>query len=142
MLKVTEVVSEILQSSPVAFEAMRDGILNLSAYAVRIHSQVEEKTYKSVKKTTIVVALSRMAKGIQAVPSLRPNVFFDELSIKSPLVDITFDKTKVSSGLLRSLPQIISQANFLTFTEGISEVTVIASEEVKEKILNHFQAAP
>ena len=126
MLKVTEVVSDILYSSPIALEAMRDGILNLSAFAQRIHGQVEERTFKSVKKTTIVVALSRMAKDVQAVPSLRQNVFFDELSIKSPLVDITFDKNKVNSSLLRSLPQKISQASFLTFTEGISEVTVIA----------------
>lgn len=142
MIKIIDTVFELLSASPVALEALRANVLNLSAYAEQIHGQVEAKTFKPVKKATIVVALSRLAKKVDGIPPLQPPISLHELSIKTPLVDITYDKTEISSGTLRSLPQKISQASFLTFTEGINEVTIIASEDAKEKILGHFQTKP
>lgn len=142
MLKVIDAVKNVISSDEVAIEAMRSGILNFSAYSELIHKKIENLTFKEVKKTTIVVALSRMAQKIYDVTPLKTQVKFDEISIKSPLVDITFDKTPENIAILRSLIEKISQNKFLTFTEGINELTIIASADQKETILENFKSKP
>lgn len=144
MLKVSEAVLEILTGSDVAMEALKDGILNLSAYAEKIHTEVEEKTLKPVKIGTIVVALSRTAENLDQIGSINPKIQLEELSIKAPLCDITFENTKENLRLVKSLSGQIpdSATHFFTVTQGIEEITIVASESYKTSILNHFKTEP
>ncbi len=142
MNKTTDIVVDILNSSEVPLEAMRSGVLNLSAYAQQIQNLVVERAKKPVKKATIVMSLSRIAKSMQEITPLRPHVVFDEISIKSPLVDITFEKTKTNTDCIRSLPESVSQTSFLALTEGMNEVTIIASQDMEQTILSHFTSQP
>lgn len=142
MIKVTEAVSDLLFSSPIALEAMRAGVLNLTAFSRQIHAQVEQKTRKPVKLSTIVVALSRIEKKLEMVPPLSPKIWLEEMNIKSGLVDITYPKTEQNLSLMRSLPKDIARAGFLTTTEGMSELTIIVSDEEQQKIFGHFSDQP
>lgn len=143
MLKISDAVYEILTSSPVALEALRSGILNLSAYAEQILPLVEDKTWKSVKKNSVVVALSRLAEDVQAVPPLVPHIQLDELSLKAPLADMTYEKTATT---LEQASRLLTQAedshHFLTITQGINEITLVMAEEYQQRVLHHFTAPP
>src|SRR5260221_587766 len=144
MLKIIDATNDILNSSEIASEAMREGVLNLSAFAEQIHSQIEEKTWKKVKKSTIVVALSRLAKKRQLLPKIKPDLSLDELSIKSPLSDITFEKSQLILEKARSLSQHLAKnpPQFFTLTEGIDEITVVISQEQLPVLETYFAIKP
>lgn len=143
MLKVSDLALDILKNDEVALEALRAGLLNLSAYAQKIQPQIEKITYKSVQKGTIVVALSRIAKEELKTPSLKPDVKLLNLSIKSALCSITFERTADIERRISVLnPFQVTLGDLFSVTEGPSEVTLVISEKAKDKILTHFDVQP
>lgn len=143
MISVAEVVQQILRNDPIAFEALRTGLLNLSAFAEQIHGLVEDKTFKLVKKTTIVTALARLTPQVQAENSLLPKVKLNDVIIKSPLADITFEKNEEVLVKLRTLRKTFEQGrDFLTITQGSTEVTMIVPQSRRDEILEHFSLKP
>jgi DNA-binding transcriptional regulator of glucitol operon len=163
MRSVSSAVETIIQQDEIALEAMSRGVLNLSAYAEEIQSEVEKITWKEVRKGTIVVALSRFLQELQSVldvsevdtvilnekskslQSIRPKVYIDDISIRSPLCDISFEKTKLSQEATKKLlgSSLYKQHNsFFTVTEGVSEITLIAPQKVYEDILSLYAAQP
>ena len=117
--------------------------MNLSAYANKIQPIVSEKTYKPVSKGAIVTALSRMRDELGKVPPLRPIVKIEDMSIKSPLIEISFEKTTKFVELTSQLDsKLLLQSNFYTITYGVSEITLILSENLEKQILNHFKIKP
>lgn len=144
MLKVTDAVKTTLLSDDVALQAMEAGILNLSAYADQIQEKVEKITFKAVKKGTIVAALARLSPEIKSSSQLKPPVTLDDLSIKSPLCDITFAKTPQTRNKVLDLYNKIevNENAFFTVTQGVSEITIIAPQSLMEDILVHFATEP
>lgn len=144
MLTVTDAVREILFSSDIPLEAMRSGILNFSSYAKQIRPQVEISTWKAVKHGTIVVALTRIATELGSIPPLRPEVKIDDLQIKFPLADISYEKTDDILEKLSKLQEVLPLTSKKVFvmTEGSSEITIIASEDLCEAIRIHFEVKP
>src|SRR5258708_907078 len=144
MIKIADIVREIVESSDNELELMRSGLLNLSAFAAKIQPLIEEKAWKKVQKSTIVVALSRLQQKLPEISPLRPVIHIHELSVKSPLVDITYEKTRQSLEQSRSLSAFLSQQNpqFFTVTQGMNEVTIVVSQEQLELTLEYFDAEP
>lgn len=144
MIKVTDTVLEILQSSETALEAMRTGVLNLRAFARQILPQVESKTFKPVKVGTIVVALFRISKTLGNIEPLQPQIILEELSIKSPLSDITFENTRENARLAHTFSRLLEDVDghFFTVTQGVNEITFIVSDDLRPKLLNHFPHKP
>lgn len=143
MISVAEVVQQIIRQDPIAYEAMWSGLLNLSAYAEKIHDLVEAKTFKLVKKTTIVTALARLAPIIKNEVAIVPNLIIDDVVIKSPLVDITFEKNSANMDKLRTLRKTIEQGkDFFTITQGSTEITMIVPQNRVDEIIGHFATKP
>lgn len=141
MIKISDIVEEIVYSSEIALSALSQGYLNLSAYAKAIREEVEEKTKKPVRVGSIVVALSRLSKSLGEQKPLLPEIAIENLTVKSPLIEITFDKTGGNLGKLRELytDSGLSSADFLTVTQGAGEITIIAAENAKQKILKIYK---
>lgn len=133
MIKISDVVRDILYSSEVALSAFNDGYLNLSGYAKQIRKEVEARAKKPVRPGSIVTALSRMKKSAgRAVPStsLLPDVAIEDLSVKSGLAEIAFDRTASNLARLRELyrDSSINAGDFFMVTQGTGEITIIALE--------------
>lgn len=143
MITVAKSVEEIIQADDLGLEALRAGILNLSAYAQKILPLVEEQTMKPVELGTIVVALSRIsANTLEAIPPLKPDVHIQDMSIKTPLCELTFERTMANSEKLSKLPKAWFYEEFFTVTQGLGEVTIICLATMKEKVLQHFFEKP
>lgn len=143
MIKIADVTKNLLKNDEIAFEAMRLGVLNFSAYADKILSQVEEISFKPVKKTTIVTALSRMAEEISDDQPLYQHIKLDDIVIKSPLCDVTFEKSqRVIEKVQHFREKMIKDNDFLTVTQGTSEVTIIIPEKLLPDLLAHFDTEP
>lgn len=143
MIKISTAVESHVRASEPVFEALRMGVLNLSAYAESITPTIERRCHKTVRPGTIVVALSRLQKKITREKALTPHVWIQDLRLKVPLCDITFEKTNdVVSACRQLASQLSSQPGFLTITEGVNEVTVICSQDSQDMVLSVVSQAP
>lgn len=143
MIKVTDVVLDLIQTDELALESLRAGLLNLSAFADKIQQRVENATKKPVQKGTIVVALSRIAKNIPKAAPLTPELRITNLSITSSLSVLSYDKTPEMQRKISVLhPFTLAVQDMFSVTEGPTEVTVICSEKAKDKLVKHFGSKP
>lgn len=142
MITVAQITKKVLLNDPIAFEAARLNLLNLSAYAEQIKERVEEKTFKEVKKTTIVVALSRMLDEIKATEPLVRKIKLDDVIIKTPICDISYEKNIANITKAQNFAKQVNQKDFFTITQSNSEITIIAPSAMKNKILKHFDDKP
>lgn len=144
MLKIIDATRNVLLEDEVALQAMSNEVLNLSAYAERILPLVEAATFKSVRKGSIVVALSRLSHELTKLPKLRPFVAIDTISVKSQLSTITFDNTQLNRQTVASLYELLkSNTNtFFVTTQSTSEITLILHESIISDVLDRFSDKP
>lgn len=144
MIKIHDAVQEILYKDDEILYPFSQNLINLSAYAKRIQKKVESRCMKEVKVSGIVVSLSRIQKGMNEQHPLLADIVIENITAKSPLSEIAFHKTPKILTKLSSLYEKIptESEDFLTMTLCTSDVTVICSERLTEKIVKHFGVKP
>ncbi len=146
MIKISTVVQDVLYSSEVALSAFHDGYLNLSAYAKTIRREVEARAKKPVRIGSIVVALSRMDKTQKTREKrkiLLPEVRIEDLSVKSGLAEVTYERTAANIARLRELYRdpAINASDFFMVTQGAGEITIVALETTLPHIMTAARPA-
>ena len=92
MLRISEIVLEIVEGQPFLEDALRHGYLNLTGFSEYIRPYVEERTGRSVSTHAIKMALSRLDHPENLSPyRLRCNC--NQLSTISGLSLISISKT-------------------------------------------------
>lgn len=133
MITVAQLVEEALMRDDVALAAARRGWLNLSSYAREIQPGIQESLMKDIQEGTIITALSRVVAGLE--DSARPTVnVIQSLAVHSDLEGMTYERTEDVSEKIRDIYSRVSVDNksYLTITQGINEVTIIAEAEVAQ----------
>jgi hypothetical protein len=141
VIKVADIVREIIFSSETELTAISRRLLNLSAYAKRIHPLVEKRARKPVQIGTIVVALSRISTEVSQEDPLLPKIELHGIAVKSNLAEITFNKTSANKLRMQKLyaTNEIAQSEFLNITYGASEITIFAPMSVAQSVLETFK---
>lgn len=143
MLKVTDAVEEILKEEYIAFAALQQDHLNLSAFARSIQPEVERLTKKSVQLGTIVTAISRMQRPVRESGVIVPKVAIDDISVKSGLVELAFEKTQETQRALQVFSRRkIGSAEFFAVTQGQAEISLIAPAKWVASIHTAFKQHP
>jgi hypothetical protein len=142
MIKIAQTVEDILRHDDVATTAAQRGWLNLSSYARTIRPQVQTILMKDVQEGTIVTALSRIVAGLPQ----RVETFSDaiqSLAVHSNLEGITYERSEQVSDKIRQIYHQIIMGNksFLTVTQGINEVTVVAEAAVAQVFREQLDGA-
>ncbi len=142
MRTVAEVVEEIVGAAPFLEDGLALGILNLSALARRLRPRVEAALLKEVSDAAVMMALKRLAprfasKSAEVTKLLRR---MGELTVRSSLVEFTFRNSDTILEPQKELLHAIHRRSntFLTVTQGVFEVTVIASAVLADKIEEVF----
>lgn len=145
MYKVKDAVREILQASEAALTAFSNGYLNYSAYAKTITKEVEGKTKKTTSLGNIIVALSRLNQELKGKKygtgkKLLPKILLTDIVVKSSLVEITFESTVENKKIRSNLQaeKLFTPDEIHMLSQGVNEITIIASVQLKEKILKFF----
>ncbi|MEY4668705.1 MAG: hypothetical protein RL518_1404 [Pseudomonadota bacterium] len=141
MRPIAAVVREIVDESEIALSALSDGLLNLSAYAKKIKSEVARRSKKEVSLGTIVVALCRYEIEAKKRARLFPKVKIESISTRTALVELTFAKTSANHRKLRALHENekLSEADLLTITSGVREISLILPAALKGEVLKVFK---
>jgi hypothetical protein len=134
MRTVTEAVHELIIEMPYLEEALAQELINLSALARNLQPRVEALLMKPVTEGALVMALRRMAPRLRRwrSDSAGPLRHLRDLTVRSDLVELTFlgsDRLLERQGeLLREIRHRTHR--FITFTQGVYEVTVILDAEL------------
>jgi hypothetical protein len=141
MKPIAAVVREIVDESEVILTALSSGVLNLSAYAKQIKNEVARRAKKEVPVGTIVVALCRYEFDAKKRAPLCPKVKIESISTRSALAEVTFAKSAANKGRLRALHENekLSDADMLTVTSGIREISLIIPAALKPEVIKVFK---
>jgi hypothetical protein len=143
MVTVPEIVEKIVKKSPFLDEALALGILNNSALARLIKPEVEREAMKEIQEGAVVVALNRLSQKIRKRAGSQRKIFRSapDLIVRSNLIEMTYANSKSLVLKQKKLLEEMSGRHnyFLTFTQGINETTIIASKELKKKVLATFR---
>jgi hypothetical protein len=140
MIKITTIVEQIVKESDFVEMALSNNFLNLTEYARFIQKEIQNRTMKSVQLGSIVVALSRLKIQHKDQKNSRPDFRISELSIKSPLSEIVYEKTQIN---LLAVKKVYAELNinpamFLTITQSSSEIMITTNSQFSKKITDFF----
>ena len=144
MIRVGEKIEEIIKGDHEALFALSRGILNLSSYARNIHNAVEQKTKKEVKLPTIIMALSRLKKKLKGAMPLLKEVEIDGMTVKTPVVEIVFEKTSVTISRLPIIQKSIKPKNeeWFRLSQNSKVIDIICNESRLESVIQHMGVKP
>jgi hypothetical protein len=144
MIKIQDVVQDIILGEPEAYISLTEGYMNMSSYAHRIRKNVESQTKKQITIASLVVTLSRLRKEFKKTKPLIQKVDIANITTKLPLSEIAYENTDVTVKKLESLHSNISvsREDFFTTTIGTSELTIVCSSRIAEKIIKYFKTKP
>ncbi len=140
MQTVPEIVASIVRASPYLEEALAAGIVNHSGLARMIRREVEREAQKRVQPGAIIVAVGRLARVVSKRGRTSRSAFRrpPDLIVRLNLFEATYAN---SPDLIRKQRELFARPgphpqSFLTITRGINETTIVASRELRERILS------
>lgn len=143
MIAIPEVVRNIIKKSPYLNEALSLQIINLSALARLIKPEVERELMKEVQQGAIIMALNRESHITQTKHHQQQKLFPSpsDLMVRSNLIEVTLANSELLIPKQKRLLEHLSRGRnyFITITQGIFEMTIIASRELKNSILAIFE---
>ena len=137
MITVPEATKTIIERSRYLTEAMSKDLINYSSLARYIKPELEKTLMKPVSNAAIIMAIKRIAQDIK--PKFAPLTIFTntpEMIVRSNLIDITISNSPTLSKKISKILDLhhTNQKYFFTLTEGLSETTIIASQDAKDII--------
>ena len=140
MIKIQQVVRDIVLGEIEPYVALTNGYMNMSSYAYRIRSRVEQLTKKRVTIASLGVTLSRLRKEFKKQKPLLQDVKISNITTKLPLSEIVYENTNASVSKLEMLHKKISinREDFFTTTVGTTELTIVCSSNMASKVIKHF----
>ncbi len=141
MVNISRTIEKIIAQKPFLQEALSKGIINNAALAQKLIPEIEKEMKNKVKFSAVNMALRRLGERLKE--SFIERTFFDKdsrITMNSNLFEITvLRQVEILEGL-KELYDIVdfNQGDFLTVTQSLYEVMVIAQEKYQEKILKLF----
>ena len=139
MRTIQEVTERIVDQTPFWLEAMDEKLINLSSLARKIQPQVEEGLMKKVNTGAIIIALNRMPLGINVRMKYGIQMFIErlgDLTVKSDICDFTYvHSPTLATKIAKVITSTSKQGGFFTISDGVAEVTIVASKSLKSLIL-------
>lgn len=144
MIKIQPIVRSIVLREVEAYYALTNGYMNMSSYAYRIRPEVEELTKKQVTINSLVVSLSRLREEFKKEKPLIQEVAITNITTKLPLSEIIYENTNTSIEKLESFHKkiSISREDFFTTTVSTTELNIVCSLGMENKVLKHFNIKP
>ncbi len=131
MIKISDVIYEIIKENQSLNYAFHHRLLNLSQVARFIKPSVETRTHKDVTESAILMSLSRLqTKMGNFDPAQLSEVVLDKVTVHSGLCTMTVTKSaRVHRNVNLLFGKVRADDGFMTITEGLSEITIILDND-------------
>jgi hypothetical protein len=130
MIKLTDVLDDIIGGNPLLQLGLHHDLFNLTQTARYLHPLVETKAGKDVTVGALTMALSRLQKEAQKQRLHRDSYDIEKISMHTNLSALTYTKTDGAQAGVRKLHSAIQKKNgYMTMTEGTAQITVILESQ-------------
>ena len=137
MVTISRVVEKVIGDNPILQEAISRGIINYAALAEDIKPKIEQEMRAPIKTSAIMMALRRLSEKLEK--SFVSKAKFDknaDIFVKSDLFEITLKKSRRTYSLIKEVYENVDpEKDFLTVTQGLSQITLISNKRNKKYIM-------
>ena len=139
MISVSSHVISWLDANPTTRDMVAGGLINHSALARRIQSEIEQRLGEKVSIESITIALNRAGKKLESTKSTDPLSFIGDVSVQTGLTILNyeiadFDRLELPDAQTR-------QQGYFVSTRGIWHASIITTSEIAKDIVAHSAAA-
>ena len=143
MIRISEVIKEIVAENPVLQLGLHEGLFNLTQLAQYIKPMIEVRAKKELSTSAIVMTLSRMQREIKDQHIDRTRFRIENIVVNSRLMTCTYTKTPEAQSAMQKLhEEIQKQGGYMTLSEGTSQITLITDDANEEKMLEIMPGKP
>jgi aspartokinase len=138
MPTISSAIKEIVDSKPMLYEAITQGIVNYANLAENLKQEIEMMTGEKVELPAIVMSLRRYSERMKPVQEKKmPFSYKTEIVMKTGLMDISFVKTPSLLSQLKKLYDLTDhdKSETLNIIQGNYEITVIVNEKHKQEVI-------
>jgi len=137
MITIQHIINQLVSREPEEEKLLREGMLNMSAYAKKIKPVVDEYALRDVKINSIVAALRRLS-----LPTKTETRVFDTNSymrIYTHIFILTIMKSFKNFTLLNPYPaQAFHDKEYFNYVTGADNITIVSSKKYHEELNNLF----
>lgn len=143
-MNIAQAVDRLISQSPFLEEALTDNLINVSSLARKLRPEVEKILKKPVQEGAIIMAVNRRAPGYYFKISKGIKTFMSKLGdiiVRSDLSDHSFENSPTLITCQRDLMDRIGREKnvFCTFSQGVYETTIVASNSFDSTIDSIFK---
>ncbi len=143
MRRISDLVEDIVRTTPFLEAALADGIINHSALARRLKGRIERALLRKVSEPAVMMALRRLGPRLtrRAIRAGRTGPPIVELTVRSGLIEFTFQRSLTLRTQQRRLLTRLERLPdaFVTYTQGVTQAMLIVGVNV-EKIVDEVFA--
>ncbi len=142
MRTVAAEIEQLVAESPFLEEGLARGIINVSALARELLPDLAARMQRPVSESAVMMALKRSLPGIVArQQGIKPILaLMGDLTVRSNLVEFTYRKSPDTLAKQHALLEYLQDLGdqFITFTQGVFEMTIITSASLATRITEAF----
>ncbi len=129
MISITQAVREILHKQEFISESLHLGLLNTSAYALKIQEEVEKLTFKKVQIGSIVTSLSRIKDDFKG--KLEIDFKINDVELKYPVTNLAYDLKLNKIQKIGEIYNLFGKLNdpFLNVIAGNTQINVFVNSK-------------
>ncbi len=144
MVTIAQAVEQHIKKSPFIEEALFDKLINVSSLARKIKPEIEALLKKEIKLGAIVMAINRLSPSDFLRVNTRIEDFLQSLIdivVRSGLSNYTFSYSDELTIKQTKLLQLLQHNKdiFCTFSQGVSERSIIISTSFKKEMNQIFK---
>lgn len=143
MISIPIAVEAVIKKRPFLESALLEGLINLSALARQLRPEIEQIVGREVNDSAVIMALNRLLPRLDNVTEQKAQNIVENLgdiTVRSNLADYTFRNSNSLHQKQTELLERIKDKNniFCTFSQGISETTLVVSESISNLVEEIF----
>lgn len=143
MIKISDVVREIVQENPHLEFGVTNQLFNLSQLAKFMQPLIEVRLQKEVKPSAILMNLSRMQRQQQVKRRKYENFAIENITIQSNLITFTVYKNEKNQNEIQEVYGAIHRRNgYFGLMEGMNELTIVFEKRLEDVVLARLTAKP
>lgn len=143
MITLTQAIDEIVEGDGFLNFGISNRLLNLTQTAKWIKPLIETRLKKTVSTSALLMALSRMAKIASHLVPSREKIKLSRLNVYNDLCELAYPKTSASLKHLEKVQALaFKNHGYLTITQGVNEIMIIAESKLEEKVRAIMSSKP
>ncbi len=143
MIKISDVIKDIVTGNPFLQFGIQHKLLNLSQVTKYLRPIVAAKSKKEVTDSALLMAISRLQGEISNKDLQRDKFSLENISIHTGLATFTYVKTEASLRGAYKLHTTVHNANgYITISEGTNQITIIVDAKYSSLIKKLIRQKP